>query len=158
SFCKHAARHDLPVDTGSLKSGGPESMVAAALETFKCSYLAEHGVLICIDCQCALHPDPDRIANHLRRIHNHQSQMVGSAARLFFDHLRLKRIAELRSQSRPHFLPPIPHLPVKDGFICTICKEYCCAAMHTMELHVRNAHGWKPQDGIAWEACKVQIL
>jgi hypothetical protein len=149
---KHAARHDLPVDAED--SGDPESVVAAALETFGCVHLPEYGVLICLGCQCALRPD--RIASHLRTVHDHQSQMAKSAARLFSEHLQLRSLAEL--ESPPYFLPPISHLPVKNGLICTRCNGYCCITPGTMEKHARKVHGWKAQDEVAWEACKVQTF
>ena len=122
-------------------------------------YLPQYKVLFCsaTSCQYCLLPGKT-LERHLTRQHNikglQKKQLLAWIETLSLveaDKLRLPAIDS----------PPIPELPIHDGFACTIggfesCTELS-ASQKVVEMHLNQVHDWKRKHGTnPWRKLKMQ--
>jgi hypothetical protein len=110
----------------------------------------KYDILICIPCGVVIMPGHGGgVSGHLHSSHN------GKAENFPLSTIERREILQLHqgrvlnpSPSMPDpEAPPIPHLPVHDGFYCLKCS-YVCAAISTIKVHLRNEHGWFKKQGM----------
>ena len=145
------------VDLIQIATAQPKEPVINAVRISECgriAYAADYKVVICIPCGHCIKPPPYTI-RHFKDMHSNWPLKIRKPLIKHIDELCLVEPESLMYSRQS--VPPVPHLPIFDGWDCLRC-EYSCVSEGTMQTHAKTAHQWLKGHGKVWNAARVQTF
>ncbi len=147
-----ALSHSTPMAIGQFDNSVTNTVRVS--ECRRVAYATNYKVVICIPCGHCIMPPPHTV-RHFRDMHSNWPIKARKALAKFINELCLVEPESLTYSGQS--VPPVPYLPILDGWNCLRC-EYSCVSEGTMQTHSNTTHRWLKGHGKIWKAARVQTF